>query len=229
MNKELFLKLLIVLGLLPLIACNSQKKTNSCEKNMEKALICINNFYFYDTIESLDSAFVYIDQIKISRCPEYANIVNMQKVNINFLKGNFKEAIKILEAYNDEGSQPFFFNILINQIKAKEASINGDKSLEQQYYSYIIDDLEQYVDMHKGQINSMLTMPEMWPIFNEYNELESYFAQLYYYKYKLYGKEKIFNELDSIQKETDGNKEYLEQLKKSIFKEDGYEMRVLFE
>jgi len=230
MKSKIYLSSLLILTAICGIACGSQKKPVDCESNLEKAAYCVNNYYFNTTPQSLDSALVYLNEIK-NRCPEYENVLNLRLVQVYYLKGEFKKAVKILKN-NDFGENPDYpglKNIWINQIQAKEARINGKQDLEQKYYSNIISALEKHLDMHKELRDSMLTLDDYWAMDNELITIRTVFSETYYYKMRLYGKQRTFKELDSIRQALNGNEYYFESLKKSLEGKDGHSISIMFD
>jgi len=138
MNLKLCLKVCI-LSVFIITSCNSRKKSNiNCDEYFERAQEYLNEYYFNETPELLDSAMVYLSLVE-EKCNYEPAAIDLQKAHIYFLKNDFKKAISIFEKYDEYDKYVLSFprDVLINKIKAVEARTNGDERMEKEYYSYI--------------------------------------------------------------------------------------------
>lgn len=226
------LRLIFYLSTISLVfGCTSGNRTNvNYNKNIIKAQVCMNNFYFYASPKSLDSAFMYLAEVKNGYCADSNRLVNLHMSTVYFLKGDYKNAIKIYESLDaSEFSFPEYKRIIINKIRAKEAGAKEKYAQRMQYYSDILGDLDAFLNRNISIRDSILRLEDM----SSLNELElaiiSMFGQKYYYASKVKGADNAIVELDSLQRAINGNREYFEYLKKSVTGKDGYTMSVEFE
>lgn len=227
--KITYITFFLFLSLILFGCGNKSQKSIDCEENITKALECRDNYFFYNAPEYLDSALVYLNEIK-GRCKDQDNLVDGHMATIYFLKGDFKKAVKFYENLDaSEFSFPEYKTVIVNKIKAKEAKTKGKIELEKEYYSFIIRDMESYLNRHYAQRDSILSLHDMLLLNPEELQIGAVFGELYFYKVKLEGADKATKELDSLQKAINGNDDYFNFLKKSIAGENGYRMSVTFE
>ena len=227
LKKNLYLATAIIL----LASCGAHNRNKiNYNANIIKARECVNNFYFYGSTKSLDSAYVYLTEVKDGDCADSNRLVNLHLSSVYFLKGDFKDAIKVYESLDArEFSFPEYKRILINQIKAKEAGGKKQYAKQTEYYSDILRDLDAFIDRNISTRDSVLKLQDMSSLDRLETEVLLRFGLKYYYLNKVKGSNNVILELDSLQKTINGNQAYFEFLKKSAIGKDGYHMSVEFE
>lgn len=220
---------LLIFFLFPIFygQCASEKKQSEiCDEAIINILRCINEFYFDSLPSHLDSALLYIDEID-GKCEKYKTHIAFHKAHIYFLKGEILIAIDIFESLDSVVfPYPLFKNIIINKLKGKEAELKGDMQQRNFYYKNIVNVYEKQIALNKNEFDSIVRLPDVASI---REGVGFYMNEMYYYKAKIEGMDKVILEIDSLQKAVNGNEEYFEEFKKYLRNEEGYSMRVMFE
>ncbi len=175
---------------------------------LDSALMCYNN----------------ADQL----CPDKKNVMSYNKSFAYFEKKEYDNAIRMLEQSADSiFGYPECKAILIERICAKRAGEQGDSIAQKRHYRNIIAEFDHYIETNRIAADSLMRLPD-W---NNIPLIPYSFvlAERYYDRAKLVGIQKTLSELDSLQKSTGYNQDYINWVKDVVSGDKGQSIQVLFE
>lgn len=202
-------KIIFILIFVSLCQCISQKKDiMSCEEMNKKSVDYILNFQINGDTTYLDSALTIINSA-LEKCSEQKIILSFRKLDVLAKKQDYPEAISFIKSLN----KPIFIDLpyynvyLLNRFKAMSYQLKGDTVGRNKCLRTNIQLLHQFLEKNKQKI---------YPMYEEdlnnilQNPLHFAPIQFYYCKSLLSGYETVKLELDSLQKVTNINLEYVE-------------------
>ena len=220
-------KLILFLSLF-LFACHlgQTNKEIKCEENINQAIRCFEEYKFYDDSIKLDSALLYLSDIEGKCEGQQQTSIKFLKIQICMEKKNYKDAVKIMESITDSFTPPELKQILIDKIKVREAKEIKDENKLHELYSDIVYGYERALT--KDMIDSLINLP--WTsepqISRSYRGL---LPELFYYKAKVEGVDKVLSEIDSLKLVEGANQEFLDKLKKYVIPDEHHNAHMIFE
>lgn len=224
MNRCIILLTIIFLAFFSSCA-NNVKNKEKCQKLLTDAHSFMNEYYFTDDENYLDSAITRYNLIKKS-CDTDTMMINFNISQALFLKRKYDDAIEMIDNLDSSRfSYSGFKDVFINKINAKKAKENNDLILEKVHYKNIVKILEKQVDLNSQTIDSILRLHpyDSFELEVKDSEIQSLFYEMYYYKSKVMERAKLEEELDSLRIEIGGNEDVFLRIKEMIYSPDGYQ------
>lgn len=212
----------IILLALFLIQCNNslkiKKETRKCDEYKIKYAECVFRFQINDDVRHLDTALTLINKgLKI--CNRDQSSFTLRKLVILSFKKEYDLAVYFIDSLDKKifNYLPFYQKLLKKRFLAMKAQENNDYKLRNSYINSIIDDINKYLISKKSEINTLITQKDINKVLSNSNHIA--LIQYYYYKSIVNGKEKIEEEINNKQKETNGNEDFFDIIK-SVLDED---------
>lgn len=212
------------------VQCHHSQNVDKCEKYLE-LVHAGQNYLFKSQFELnptfLDSALMCLGEAE-QLCPDKKNVLSYNKSFAYFEKKDYDNAIKMLEQSADSiFLYPEYKALLIEKIRAKSAGEQGDSVIQKNHYKNIIANFDNFLETYRVDAESFMHLPD-----GDYVGSTLYgmnLAERYYYRAKLVGKQKTLSELDSLQKSTGYNQDYINWVKDVVSGDKGQSIQVLFE
>lgn len=186
------------------VECTEQKH-NYCKQTERITQLYSDFFLNRDTIK-IEQAIVYIDSL-IKHCYDNRSFWILKKAQFEVMLHRYDDAIVTMSADDFEEFFIYRQSLLLNELRAQKALHNRD-SVEYLYYvKKIIDDYDDYFARNRDKIDSVFCIRdyEKIAVSVEWISMEIYFK----YKSKLIGNLRVINDVDSLEKTTDGIHERL--------------------
>ncbi len=153
--------------------------------------------------------------------------MSYNKSHVYFGKKEYNNAIKMLEQTADSlFIYPEYKIVLVESIRAKSAEELRDSIAQKRHYANIITTFDNFLETYRIAADSIKHLPD-----GDYIGLTLYgmnLAERYYYKEKLAGKQKTLIELDSLQKATGYNSDYINWVKDVVSGDKGQSIQIIF-
>lgn len=187
--------------------CNN--KIN-CDEINEKTTQLINQYYFDNNNEYLDSIMFYLDK-GINKCDNCEKILSLRKLSILAEQQNFSEAIKFVKTFDKEmfSDLPYYQELLINRFKVMEAIRENDINTRDRYLAKCVVIIDNYLLANKQKVDSLLKQPNIENILK--NPLSTALTQYYYYK-STNNINGILKDLNKKKREKNINNEFIDYL-----------------
>lgn len=187
-------------------SCSTQTvadKNIDCDK-LDKELTKLK--FDYTLLDStylrLDSALLLIDTM-LCNCEKYYVGLITSKLKLLGIKKQYKEALILINELDDNKLFPLKQNALKNRFMAMQAQYEGNFSERNKFINENILIYKQILDNNKNDIIKVLQSENYEEILSDKYifDILGYF----YYKAQIYNDNDIIFEIDSLQKEINGN------------------------
>lgn len=188
--------------------------------------IYANKAHFELNPSFLDSALMYYNEAE-KLCPNKRNAMSYNKSQVYFQKKEYEKAINMLEQIRASDFEfPELKLIFQEKIRAKSAEELRDSIAQKRHYGNIITTLDTFLETYRTDADSFMRLPD-----TDYVRSTLYgmnLAERYYYRAKIAGKQKTLSELDSLQKSTGYNQDYINWVKDVVSGDKGQLIQILF-
>jgi len=200
---------ILFISLLAGVQCQSQVQIDKCQQNNEKSAMYILEYQMTEDIVYLDSALYCINEV-FGTCDIDCGL-SIRKVGIYSSKRDFQKAIDFIDSLD---SKLYYKDLMSYRMKAMKAQYEGDTILRNKYINSIVLDVGDYMQQHKNEIDSLMTLPNLQIILETLHSIV--LIQYYYYKAQLEGINNVKLQIDSLQRVVNGNEEYFEMIKQGL-------------
>lgn len=212
------------------VCCHHTRNVDKSEKCMELAQAghnYANKAHLELNPSFLDSALMYYNEAE-KLCPEKRNAISYNKSQVYFEKKDYEKAIKMLEQIRASDFEfPELKVIFQEKIRAKSAGEQRDSISQKRHYRNIVANFDDFLETYRIAADSIMQLPD-----GDYVGSTLYgmnLAERYYYRAKIVGKQKTLAELDSLQKSTGYNLDYINWVKDVVSGDKGQSIQILFE
>lgn len=212
------------------VQCRHSQKAGNCERYLELAQAgqnYLNKSRFELNPSFLDSALTCFNEAE-QLCPDKKSAMSYNKSFAYFGKKEYDNAIKMLEQTADSlFFYPEYKTVLIEAIKAKKTGDKGDSIAQKRHYRDIIATFDNFLETYRIAADSIMHLPDADYIGSTLYGMN--LAERYYYRAKIVGTQKTLTELDSLQKSTGYNQEYINWVKDVVSGDKGQSIQILFD
>ncbi|WP_418407319.1 hypothetical protein [Alistipes sp.] len=211
------------------VQCHHSQCAGNCEKYLELAQSGQNYLYksrFELNPSFLDSALMCFNEAE-QLCPDKKSVMSYNKSFAYFGKKDYANAVKMLEQTADSlFLYPEYKTVLIERILAKSAGEQGDSIAQKRHYNNVVANLDYYITLFRMEADSIMKLSDWNNI-----PLTSYafiMAERYCDRAKIVGTQRALAELDSLQKSTGYNQDYINWVKDVVSGDKGQSIQILF-
>lgn len=192
------MKHLYLIVLLFVSSCNfvqpseTFENDNKCIENNDISVFFIDRFFIENDSVLLDSAMMAIDNV-FGNCPDLDILLSFRKLYIFSLQKEFKKSYEFINSLSDTILMylPYYKTVIFNRFKAMDAQYKNDFKTRDLFLKENLSILENFYKQNKDTINKHIKQ-------KNYNNFCHFFNQYYFYKYQLFDKDSLNNELDSL-------------------------------
>lgn len=224
------LKLTSICISLVCVQCNRARSIDKSEMYLELAHAGHNYLYkarFELNPLFLDSAMMCFNDAE-QLCPEKKSAMSYNKSFAYFDKKDYANAVKMLEQCADSlFLYPEYKTVLIERILAKSAAEQGDSMEQKRHYKNVVANLDHYITLFRVEVDSIMKLSDWNNI-----PLTSYafvMAERYCDRAKIVGRQRALAELDSLQKSTGYNQDFINWVKDVVSGDKGQSIQILFD
>lgn len=204
-----------------------QSREKACLEFSQKGAEMLNRFHFEKTPSYLDSALMYYDRAAAID-PTARNSTLYNKAHVYFYKEEYDNALRMLRQMPDSVFPfPQQRTIFIEKIEARQAAKGHDTLKRDLHYRNIVMHFDRFLETYRSAADSIMRSPDA-----EYISLTLYgwnLAERYYYSSKLCGNLRTFGQLDSLQKVSGYNPQYIQWIKDVLSGDENESMQIIFE
>lgn len=186
-----------------------------------------NKAHFELNPSFLDSALMYYNEAE-KLCPDKRNAMSYNKSQVYFEKKDYEKAIKMLEQIRASDFEfPELKVIFQEKIRAKSAGEQRDSISQKRHYRNIVANFDDFLETYRIAADSIMQLPDGNYVGSTLYGMN--LAERYYYRAKIVGKQKTLAELDSLQKSTGYNPDYINWVKDVVSGDKGQSIQIIFE
>jgi len=211
------IRVVLLLFMVSLVRCSANReKTGRCNGMNQRSVNYISSFSMQGDTAYLDTALSLTDSA-LKDCKQYSTIFFFRKLDILSRKHDYPAAIDLIRSLDKPvfNELSYYNNYLLNRFRAMYYQEKGDLPERNQCLENNLRDLEHFITLHEGTINSLIAYPDPDSILN--NPLHMPFVQYYYCRSVLNGPQKTKAELDSLRKAGKLNPRFHEFLMACIY------------
>lgn len=211
------------------VQCHYSQNAGNCEKYLELAQSGQNYLYksrFELNPSFLDSALMCFNEAE-QLCPDKKSVMSYNKSFAYFGKKDYANAVKMLEQTADSlFFYPEYKIVLVESIRAKSAEELRDNIAQKRHYGNIIATFDNFLETYRIEADSIMHVPDANYIGSTLYGMN--LAERYYYRAKIVGTQRTLAELDSLQKSTGYNQDYINWVKDVVSGDKGQSIQILF-